>query len=141
MKFEVFYFLKFKIFLFSTIMSCSVYLILQTYKPWMGNSPIAVKWWRIIFYPAALARTQYVSGDTVILLIGSSRLFQYRVALFPWIRIGLYIVGKIRFNSMKQVGHVLNDYFNQTNPQWRRPCKNIITTKNTCLTSGSTNIK
>ena len=81
-----------------------------------------------------------LTGDTVILLIGGSRLFPYRVALFPWIRIGLYIVGKIRFNSMNDVGHVLSDYFNQTNPQWRRRCKIIITQKNTCLTIGSTNI-
>ena len=41
---------------------------------------------------------------------------------------------------MNHVGHVLNDYFNLTNPQWRRRCKSIITQKNTCLTSGSTNI-
>ena len=26
---------------------------------------------------------------------------------------------------MNHVGHVLNDYFNQTNPQWRRQCKLI----------------
>ena len=32
------------------------------------------------------------------------------------IRIGLYIVGNIRFNSMNHVGLVLNDYFNRTNP-------------------------
>ena len=92
-------------------------------------------------YTAAFAGTQYVSGDTVILSIGGSRLFPYRVALFPWIRIGLYIVGNIKFNSMNHVGHVLNDYFNRTNPQWRRRCKIINTQKNTCLTSGSTNIK
>jgi len=50
----------------------------------------------------------------------------YRVALFPWIRIGLYIlVGKNRFNSMNHVCHVLNYYFNPTNPQWRRRCKII----------------
>ena len=83
--------------------------------------------------------TQSVSGDTVILLIGGSRLLPYRT-LFPWIRIGLYIVRKIRFNSMNHVGHVLYDYFNRTNPQWRRRCKIIITQKNTCLTSGSKNI-
>ena len=47
-----------------------------------------------MFYPSALARTQYVPGDTVILSIGYFRAFPYRVALFPWIRIGLYIVGK-----------------------------------------------
>ena len=41
---------------------------------------------------------------------------------------------------MIHVGHVLNDYFNQTNPQWRRRWEIIITQKNTCLTSGSTNI-
>jgi len=93
-----------------------------------------------MFYPSALARTQYVPGDTVILSIGYFRAFPYRVALFPWIRIGLYIVGKIRFNSMNHVGHVLNDYFNRTNTQWRRRCKIIITQKNTCLTIGSTNI-
>ena len=61
-----------------------------------------------------------------ILSIGGSRLFPYRVALFPWIRIGLYIVRKIRFNNMNQVGHVLKVYFNRTNPQLRRQCK-IIT--------------
>ena len=77
---------------------------------------IAVKQQQIIFYPAALACTQYVSGDTVILSICGSRLFPYRVALFPWIRIGSYIVGKIRFNSMN---NILNDYFHRTNPQWR----------------------
>ena len=98
---------------------------------------IAVKRQQIIFYPAALACTQYVSGDTVILSIGGSRLFPYRVALFPWIRIGSYIVGKIRFNS---VNNILNDYFNRTNPQWRWRCKIIITQKNTYLTSVSTNI-
>ena len=48
-----------------------------------------------MFYPAALARTQYVPGDTVILSIGYFRAFPYRVALFPWIRIALYIVGKL----------------------------------------------
>ena len=40
---------------------------------------------------------------------------------------------------MNHVGHVLNDYFNPTYPQWRQ-CKIIITQKNKCLTSGSTNI-
>jgi len=35
-------------------------------------------------YPAASARTQYVSGDTVILSIIS-----VSIVLFPWIRIGL----------------------------------------------------
>ena len=93
-----------------------------------------------MFDPAAVARTQYVSEDTVILLIGSSRLFPYCVALFPWIRIGLYIVRKNRFNSMNHVGHILNEYFNQTSPRWRRRCKIIIIQKNTCGTSGSTNI-
>ena len=62
-------------------------------------------------------------------------------AWFSMKNYGLYIVRKIRFNSMNHVGHVLNDYFNRTNPQWRRRCKIIITQKNTCLTSGSTNIK
>jgi len=51
----------------------------------------------------------------------------------------LYIVEKIRFNSMNHVGRVLNEYFNRTNPQLRQRCKIIITQKNTCLTSGSTN--
>ena len=41
---------------------------------------------------------------------------------------------------MNHVGHVLNDYFNRTNPQWRWRCKILITQKNTCLTSCSTNI-
>ena len=41
---------------------------------------------------------------------------------------------------MNHVGHVLNDYFNRTNLQWRRRCKIIITQKNTCLTSVSTKI-
>ena len=41
---------------------------------------------------------------------------------------------------MNHVGHVLNDYFNRTNPQWRRRYNIIITQKNPCLTSGSTNI-
>ena len=41
---------------------------------------------------------------------------------------------------MNHVGHDLNDYFNRTNPQWRPRCKIIITQKNTCLASGSTNI-
>ena len=41
---------------------------------------------------------------------------------------------------MDHVGHVLNDYFNRTIPQWRRRCKIIITSKNTCLTSDNTNI-
>ena len=83
---------------------------------------------------------KYVSGDTVILLIGGSR-------LFPCISVSCrvipmdthwYIVGKLRFNSMNHVGHVLNHNFNLTNAQWRRRCKIIITQKNTCLTSGST---
>ena len=63
--------------------------------------------------------------------------FMYCVALFPLIGIGLYTVGKIRFNSMNHVGHVLNDYFNRTNPQWRQRCKIITTQKNSCLTSGT----
>ena len=37
------------------------------------------------------------------------------------------------------MGHVINDYFNRTNPQWRGRYKIIITQKITCLTSGSTN--
>ena len=65
----------------------------RTYKPWIGNSPISVKRWWII-----------------------CQLFPYCVALFQWICIGLYIVRKIRFNSMNHVGHVLKDYFNRTNP-------------------------
>jgi len=73
-------------------------------------------------------------------LVGYFRAFPYRVVLFPWIRIGLYIVGTIRFNSTNHVGHLLNDYSNQTNPQCRRRCKIIITQKKTCLISGSTNI-
>ena len=84
---------------------------------------------------------QYVSGDTVILSIGSSQ-------LFPYISVSCHsngyalvcIVGKIRFNNKNHMRHVLNDYFNRTNPQWRRQCKIIITQKNMCLTSGSTNI-
>ena len=72
-------------------------------------------------------------------VVGYFRASPYRVALFPFL-IGLYVVGKNRFNSMNHVGHVLNDYFNRTNPQWRRRCKIMITQKNTCLTSGSTNI-
>ena len=73
-------------------------------------------------------------------VVGYLRAFPYLVALFPWIRIGLYIVGTIRFNSMNHVVHVLNDYFNRTNLQWRRRCNIIITQNNTCLTSSSTNI-
>jgi len=60
-------------------------------------------------------------------VVGYFRAFPYIVALLPWIRIGLYIVGKNRFNSMNHLGHVLNDYFNRTNPQWRRRCTLIIT--------------
>jgi len=41
---------------------------------------------------------------------------------------------------MNHMGHVLNDSFNRTSRQWRRQCKIIITQKNTCVTSGSTNI-
>jgi len=84
-----------------------------------------------------IARTQYESGDKSFCrsaVVGYFRPFPYRVALFPWIHVGLYIVGTIRFNSMNHVGHVLNYYFNRTNPQWRRRCKTIM-----CLTSGSTN--
>ena len=78
----------------------------------IGNSPISAK--RIIVYPAALARTQYVSGDTVILSIGGcTHWFVY--VLFCSIQ-----SEKNRFNSTNHVGHVLNDYFNRTNPQWRR---------------------
>ena len=44
-----------------------------TYK-WIGNSPISVKQKRIIVYPAAFARTQYVLGETVIMSISGSRL-------------------------------------------------------------------
>jgi len=50
-------------------------------------------------------------------VVGYFRTFPYRVALFLWIRIGLYIVGKIRFNRMNDVGQVLNYDFNRTNPQ------------------------
>jgi len=67
-------------------------------------------------------------------VVGYFRAFPYRVALFPWIRIGLYVVGNVRFNNMNYVGHVSNEYFNRTNPQWRRRCKIVITQKNTCLT-------
>ena len=79
---------------------------------------------------------QYVSGDTVILSIGGSR-------LFPCISVSCRVIPMDthwfvnRINSMNHVGHVLND---RTNPQCRRRCKIIITQKNTCLTSGSTNI-
>ena len=52
----------------------------------------------------------------------------------------IYIVGKNKSNSMNHVGHVLNEYFNRTNPQWRRQCESIITLKDTCLIRGSTNI-
>ena len=55
-----------------------------------------------------------------------SWLFPYCFELFPWIRIGLYIVvvieiiktiiAKIRFNSMNHMGHVLKEYFNRPNP-------------------------
>jgi len=76
---------------------------------------------------------QYVSGDTVVLLIGASRLFPFHVALFPWIHIGLYIVGKIKFKSMNRVGQILNNHFNQTNTQWRRRCKIMITQKTRAL--------
>ena len=62
-----------------------------------------------------------VSGDTVILLISGSRLFlciSVLCRVIPkdthWF---VYIVRKIRFNSMNHVGHVLNNYFNRTNPQ------------------------
>ena len=41
---------------------------------------------------------------------------------------------------MNHVGTFFNDYFNRTNPQWRRRCKIIITQKNTCLTSYSANV-
>ena len=36
----------------------------RTHKLWIGNSPILVKRYQIIFNPAALAHTQYVSGDS-----------------------------------------------------------------------------
>ena len=94
----------------------------RTYKPWIGNSPISVKRKRIIFYPAVLARTQYVSGDIVILSISGSRLFlcvTVSCSVIPmdthWF---VYSRTKNRFNRMNHVGHVLNDYFNRTNPQW-----------------------
>jgi len=35
--------------------------------------------------PSSLRGYVYVSGDTVILSIGGSWLFPYRIALFPWI--------------------------------------------------------
>ena len=57
---------------------------------------------------------------------------------FCIVYIGLYIYS--RFDSINHVGHVLNDYFNRSNPHWRRRCKIIITQKNMCLTSGSTHI-
>ena len=65
-----------------------------------------------------------------------------RLAVFGYFRIVsryyhgyalVCIVGKNRFNNMNHVGHVLNDYFNRTNPQWRCGCKIIITQTNTCL--------
>jgi len=52
--------------------------------------------------------------ENVFKLSAYFREFPYRVALFPWIRIGLFIVGTIRFNSMNLLGHVLNDYFNRS---------------------------
>jgi len=45
-----------------------------------------------------------------------------------------------RKHSIQQRGHVLNDYFNRTNLNGDDVTKNIITQKNTCLTSGGTNI-
>jgi len=76
--------------------------------------------------PSGLSMYQEIQSFCRLAVVGYFRAFPYHVALFPWIHIGLYIVGKIRFNSMNLVGHVLNDYFNRTNPQWRQ-CKIIIT--------------
>ena len=76
----------------------------RTYKPWIGNSPVSGKTiTNNIFYPAALARTQYISEIQSICWStfgGYFRAFPYCMSLFPWIRIGLYILRKIRFNSM-----------------------------------------
>ena len=68
-------------------------------------------------------------------VVGYFRTFPYRVALLLWILIGLYmhVVGTVRLNNMNHVGHVSNDYFNRTNPQWRRRCNIIITQKTRAL--------
>ena len=56
-------------------------------------------------------------------VVGHFRVFPYRVALFPWIRIGLYIVGKNKFKRL----------FQPNQPQRRRRCKIIITRKTRAL--------
>ena len=69
------------------------------------------------FLPSSLSRVRRTYWEIQSFcrsaVVGYFRAFPYIVALLPWIRIGLYIVGKIRFNSMNHVGHVLNDYFNE----------------------------
>ena len=74
---------------------------------------------------------QYTSGDTVILAIGGIQLIPCIsvscLVISMILRLFVYDSQKIRFNSMNHMGHVLNKYFNQTNPQWRRRCKIIIT--------------
>jgi len=60
--------------------------------------------------------------EIVILLIDGSRLFPCISVLCRVIPMDTHwfvYSRKIRFNSMNHVGHVLNDYFNPTNPQWR----------------------
>ena len=62
----------------------------------------------MIFYPAALACTQYVSGDTVILSIDGSQLFPCISVLCRVIPMDtdwllMYIVRINGFNSMNHV--------------------------------------
>ena len=79
----------------------------------------------IIFYPATLARTQYVSGDTVILSIGDFILSIRGSRLFPRISVCVVPINTqwfvycrcFRFNSMNHMEHVLNKYFNRPNPR------------------------
>ena len=67
------------------------------------------------------------------MLIGGSRLFPCISVLCRIIPMDthwfVYSRKKNRFKSMNHVGQVLNDYFNQTNPQWRRRCKIKIKTR------------
>ena len=65
--------------------------------------------------PSSLSAYVYVSGVTVILSIGSSRLnlcISVSCCVIPMDTHWFVCSRKIRFNSMNHVGHVLNDYFN-----------------------------
>ena len=71
--------------------------------------------------PSSLSRMQYLLRDTVILSVISMH-FRIVSRFSHGYALGCIQSEKIdepNKNSMNHVGHVLNDYFNRSSPQWR----------------------